>query len=587
MALALLAAIFLFGCTPDKLGGLVKENQPPTLSFTNLPFADSVFTSNALIYWYGVDSDGQVVNYYYIVVLDSLVGGDPEAYIANVLDTLSIDQWVETSSTDANIQMYAADNEVDMLHQYLFVKCVDDAGAYSNTLYYSLFRLNRLPQTYLDLLPGNYSPENNDTVFTNPVWSLPDTNALWKGLTFTWNGEDTLDFPDGAPDFQYSWVLYGPFDISHYDTAAHIIDLTLDDMTEDSIRAYSCADYSSGIDFPLPGEGFSGCTDRWVWDKTITAKNLATGCYLFTVVVRDDAQVPDTSAAWGTFATVMPAWDESPYEAKDIMLLRATRYYTNNRAGYPQETTNPADPNVYYPDSLLDFYVDMIMGAGYSIDPDSDVFGTLGILQEADLPTMFDLAKYRMIIFDDMNWDRRHLGPDGTGPFIEPLKNYLRAGGKIWVLGRQTLDPTGAGESGPSNFDNASIAFNFFDLSSAIYAMPDLSDSAEFRGAASVMSGYSDLQISPERTMQMGGQYGLNKVEVLVRYSVNSTTLFTYRAANPDTMQAFEYMPCAVRYYPENHVYKTSYFSFPLYMMDNSDGQVQTVFTDMLHWFLN
>lgn len=589
--LVLASAIIFFSCAPEKLGGSLKENLPPEISFTNIPYNDSVFTSNALVYWYGEDSDGQVTKYYYIIKEAVDIGAEPAVYINTVLDTLSLDQWIETTNTSVSIQMYAADNEADTLHQYLFVKCQDDAGSFSEIIYYSLFRLNRLPQTYLQLLPGNYTVRNPDstyTTFTDPVWSLPDTNALWRGLTITWSGDDTLDFPDGAPDFQYEWKLYGPYDISHFDTTSHLIDITLDGVSDDSIYAMSCADNLSDIYYPLPGEGSAGCENPWVWSKTTTLTNLPAGCYLFSATARDDALVPDTSAAWGTFAVVMPVWIQHPEQARDIALIRATQYRNYNPTRFPgRPYFYNADGTAYYPDSLLNFYIEMIIGAGFDSLDATDIFGSTGTLADSDYPSIFELAKHRMIIFDDMDWHGRELGPNGTGPFINPLNAYLAAGGKAWVIGRQSFDPMGGGDPGLADFDGTSLAFNFFDLSSGIYAQPsDTGDTeAEFIGAAAIYGGYSDLVISPERTLQMG-QYGLNKVEALVRYSVHSTTLFTYRAANPDTMQAFQLMPCAVRYYPENHVYKTSYFSFPLYMMDNSEGQIQAVFTDMLHWFL-
>jgi len=81
-------------------------------------------------------------------------------------------------------------------------------------------------------------------------------------------------------------------------------------------------------------------------------------------------------------------------------------------------------------------------------------------------------------------------------------------------------------------------------------------------------------------------QIGITKVEGLARYSTVSKTIFVYNAINPDTSTQHG-RPIAVRYYPDNGIFKTSYFSFPLYLMDNSEGQVQQVFDVMLSWFLN
>ena len=100
LTIALVAIVgLLIGCTPDKLEGSLVGNVPPEIHFTNLPLGDSVYTSNARIYWYGEDEDGRVVSYYYYVVQASQVGGDPENYINTVLDTTSIADWTSTQDT--------------------------------------------------------------------------------------------------------------------------------------------------------------------------------------------------------------------------------------------------------------------------------------------------------------------------------------------------------------------------------------------------------------------------------------------------------------------------------------------------------
>jgi hypothetical protein len=108
----------------------------------------------------------------------------------------------------------------------------------------------------------------------------------------------------------------------------------------------------------------------------------------------------------------------------------------------------------------------------------------------------------------------------------------------------------------------------------------------EFIGATSTHDGYGNLVFDSTRTFQLK-QYGINKVEAFTRNTIFSHTLYTYVARNPDAMPDFQYRPCALRYAPEHGVFKTSYFSFPLYLMDDSNGDVQAIFTDMLDWFLN
>ena len=584
LTIALVAIVgLLIGCTPDKLEGSLVGNVPPEIHFTNLPLGDSVYTSNARIYWYGEDEDGRVVSYYYYVVQASQVGGDPENYINTVLDTTSIADWTSTQDTYVEVRLIASYNETDTIPQYLFVKCQDDGGAFStSTIYLFLSRVNRLPETYLKVVPGL------DTLgLVHPVWCLPDTNAIWDGLDFAWEGKDTLDFPDNPPDFEYEWKIFGPYDTSFYDANLLSIDLTIADTSSDLLLVASCADNDDGYIRTDDGSVIGDCENTWVFDKDVTILNLPTGCYIFTVRVRDDALVPDTSAAWGTFVSYMPVWESDPDSARDVLLLRATQFRqipSTSLRGYPNATDTAGTAN--YPDSVLNFYNQMLMGAGYDELDSTDIFGDTGqnALPPESFPTIADLARHRMIIFDDMDYNIQELQESQL--FTGPLADYLVIGGKVWVIGRQSFIPGSFGSAGYLDFAAQSPAYLYFDLSGATYAQRNLSgDSAEFIGAGSVNDDYADLMIDPSRTAQMQ-QHGVNKVEVLVRSSNASSTIFTYRAANPDTMEQFQFAPCAVRFYPNHHVFKSSYFSFPLYMMDNSSGAVQQTFTNMLTWFL-
>jgi len=583
IVIVLMAVVGLMsGCTPDELKGTLIENVPPIIYFTNLPLGDSVYTSNARIYWYGEDEDGRVVAFYYFVAEETAVGGDPDAYIENVLDTTGIDRWTMTGDTYVEVRLIASFNETDTIPQFLFVKCQDDAGAFSSsTIYLYLSRVNRLPETYLTILPGMDTLGN-----VTPVWCLPDTNALWNGLDFAWEGKDTLDFPEGAPDFEYEWKIFGPYDSSLYDASLDTIYLGIADTTTDMLLIASCDASDSGyLRRGLDGV-MEACEDPWVLDKDVTITNFPTGCYIFTARVRDDALVPDSTAAWGAFMTVMPLWMTEPGSVRDVMLIRATQFRNApTLGGYPQRTDTAGTAN--YPDSVLKFYNEMLAGAGYDTLLNMDVFGSTDqvALGEEDYPGITDLAKHRLIIFDNMDYNTQELKL--TQYFTYPLADYLNVGGKIWVIGRQSYISSPPNYAGYSDFESESIAFLFFDLSAARYTQASIliGDTVEFVGARSVDSDFGDLVIDPVRTAEML-QHGINKVEVLIRNSNLSSTIFTYEAANPDTMVQFQFSPCAVRYNPIHHIFKTSYFSFPLYMMDNSAGAVQATFTNMLAWFL-
>jgi hypothetical protein len=582
--LVLAAMIALPGCAPDKLQGTLKENQRPTIDVTNIHYNDSLFTFNAVINWYGIDPDGQVIHYYYIVKDSATVGTDPDSYLANTLSQSEITDWTQTDETAATIQMLASDSETDTLNQYVFFTCEDNDGAFSDTLYYALYRVNRIPQTYISLLPGNFTNPGNDTIYTVPVWSLPDTNSLWTGLSFTWNGEDTLDFPSGSPDFQYTWEIYGPYDTANYSYDDSTVHLGVDDLDPDSLYIVSCADADKG--YVLASQA-DHCHERWVWNKAAVVTNLPTGCYIAVVTVRDDAEVPDDTPAWGSFIVIEPDWTNNSPNLKDIVVVQSTQYTPGHNHGWvPQEVTIN-DSTYSFPDINMAFYSAMIESAG---DYEYDIYGVpaLGGNTKTDFPTMYDLAHYRMIIVDDADYLKIELGETDQHPFVPVLMGYLTAGGKVWVIGRQCLyGNSNQPQGGYFDFDATSLGYLYFDLSAVRFAPINIAtEYGEFVGATSVYGNFPSLNVDNDKAFGYFNQYGINKVEALLRNGTHSTTLYTYNAANPDTMALFEAMPCAVRYYPTNHVFKSSYFSFPLILLDDSDGQVRAIFDDMLYWFL-
>jgi len=583
--ITLAVSFFMYGCAPDKLTGEKVDNVMPTIDFTNLPINDSVYSYNATIYWYSEDEDGQVMGYYYLIMLEEDIDGVVDsAFTANVIDTISIDQWTSTEETEVTIQMYAdttGDTSV-VLHQYIFVKCQDDDDAFSETIYYSLFRKNHLPETYLGELPGY----DTSGTAVDPVWCLADTNSLWSGIRLSWSGEDTLDFPEGQPDFEYEWKVFGPYDTSAYDIGGQTINLDLSDTTSDSLFAASCSDNDEGYLLAGGEVDIGSCEHIWVGDGDVTLTGLSAGCYIVTVRARDDALVPDTSCAWGTICVIEPRWISQPDSVKDILVIQATQFVAGHTRGWPPVYAVYDGDSTYFPTEVMDFYGQMIDSAG---DYTYDIYDepVIGLRTPAHFPSMSDLAQYRMIIIDDIDYLLTELDYDDAWPFIPVLRSYLSVGGKAWVIGRQSFYESPENSSGYKDFASTSLAYMFFDLSAGYYAeMSTGGATAEFVGATSIYPGYDNIVVDSIKTAAYLNQYGLNKVEVLVRNSANSTTLYTYNAANPDTLQDFQYMPCAVRYYPGHHVFKSSYFSFPLYTMDNSEGQVQAIFTELLAWFL-
>jgi hypothetical protein len=550
----------LISCGSAKLKGTPVGNQLPSISWNNVPLPDSVFRSNAVVSWFGKDEDGEVINYYYYVVLEDSISGVPDSSYVSQLPEISF--WHQTDSTVVTVQLYAPDNEQDTLPQYVFVKCVDNDGAYSNTIFRRFSRINHLPVTLIGDCPGSTTDSMS---LGRVVWSLPETTSLWKGLKFSWAGKDTIDYPNDQPDFEYEIKIYGPYDT----TRAYANTLQLSDTTF-AMMGYWSYDSTRAT--------------HWVRNKQLSIKGMPTGVYIFVVRVRDDALAADPTAAWRKFMCIEPVWISDPDEARDVLLSQATQFYpTTPNLGYPLRNTPPN-----FPDSLIAFYTQMVESTGRTIS----VFDTARAREAlAPAPPMALLAKHRMLIVDNMDFHKPDLYGEGTvdTSMGKVIRDYLAIGGKVWVIGRQAFcGSPRLTTPGREDFSAQSVAYQMFNLSGAtnqgMPTDPQLARVAEFRTAKSIDPAFENLQVDSLRCSFLR-QVGIGKVEVLERYSNYSQSLFTFGAVNPDTSM-FNDLPIAVVYTFPGGLYKTSYFSFPLYLMDNSEDQVQHVFDVMLAWFL-
>lgn len=550
-----LIVAMIAGCESAKLKGDPVTNLSPTISWSNVPLPDSVFRSNAEVSWFGKDIDGEIGSYYYFVALSSEVGADPDAYISQLPE---LSEWHQTDSTVVTVKLYAPDNEQDTLPQFVYVKCVDNDGAFSNIIFRRFSRINHLPVTIIGDCPGS---DSDSMSLGDVVWCLPETTNLWKGLKFTWAGKDTIDFPNDQPDFDYEYAIFGPFDT----TASIANALTIADTVGAfaGIRSYDSTTSSS-----------------WVRTKELTVLGAPTGVYIFVVRVRDDALAPDPTAAWRKFMCVEPVWISNPEDARDVILSQATEFYNAGPIGYPLRN-NPTN----FPDSLIDFYTEMVENAGYSIS----IFDTARNSSNFAPPIpVAVLAKFRMVIVDNLDFSKPDLrDPISSNDYCGAFSDYLAVGGKIWVIGRQAFCATVATSPTPDreDFIPQSLAYQYFDLSGASYGPSNTTPTAEFHSAKSIVPEFENLEIDSLKCLYLR-QYGISKVDVVERYGNRSTTLFTFGAINPDT-SSYDNLPVAVVYSPASSLYKTAYFSFPLYLMDNSEGQVQHVFDVMLAWFLD
>jgi len=541
MGLIVLGMFVFQGCS-NKLSGTINPQKAPTISWADVS-SDTSFNSNPSLRWFSTDQDGLVIDYQYCVLLastvDSLGGADGLA-----LNFPADRQWSIVHKDSATIQLYASPDTSVYISQYVFLRAMDDDSLFSDIIFRRMSRNNHAPTCYLILPAG-------------AQWCLPETTSSWKGTRIAWVGKDSIDIKGLQPDFSWNVRIYGPFadSIGHY---------------SDTLDAYL---YLHLVN--------SQTHDPWVMSKQFYFRNLQTGYYVVYATCRDDAFVSAVPAL-GYLRIYEPTWVRHPEETKPILIAKHN-WYTSSSF-----TAN--ELRVVYQDSVNEFYLNMIEDAGYGPDQYDIRNYTVGN-SELAVP-IADLYNHEMVILleDDIN---RPLIESSGQEQESAYGKYLAVGGKVWIIGRRSFDPTSGG--GRADFGltgGHSIAYNYFNLN-AIYSHQLGSGTysqAEFTGATSLITGFPDMNVDSMRVRQCDWvegptphyfALGLPGVDYLLRRP-GSETIYLFVSLTPDTSD-FHNFPVAIRY--DAGSYKTSYFCFPLYFMQY-DQAVQ-VTQQMLTWFFH
>jgi hypothetical protein len=433
---------------------------------------------------------------------------------------------------------------------------MDDDSLFSPIIYKYLRRNNHAPTCYL-IMPfqdsnGNGSYDIGEP--PDPQWCLPETTSSWKGIRVAWIGKDSIDVTGLQPDFEWNIRIYGPFT----DSTGH---------SADTLGSYRT--WVSG----LTGE-------PWILAKQLYLTNLQTGWYLVYATCRDDAFVPATPAM-GFLRIFEPTWIRHPELTKPILVAKHNWYTTINF------TAN--ELRIVYQDSVNEFYNNMLLDAGYTPDQFDVANYTVGNTELA-VP-IADLYNHEMVILLDTDINRP-LNESAGHEQESAYSKYLAVGGKLWIIGRRSFDPTSGGE-GRSDFPATgihSIAYNYFNLN-AVYTHAlgtGTYSQAEFAGASPLIDGFPDVTLDSMRVRQCNWvegntphyfALGLPGVDYILRRP-SSETIYLFDSLYPDTSN-FHNFPVAVRYNPGT--FKTAYFCFPLYFVQY-DQAVQVTRT-MLDWF--
>lgn len=566
--LIILGIAVFSGCSKLELSGSLPANQPPVVKFVNIPNDSSYYSYNPPIYWYGNDMDGYITEYYYRIILkDSL--GNPSDFIDTVGNPDST--WTMVESEADTIFMYASVDPDVYWEQYIFLTAKDDDGAYAPIIFKLLARNNHEPDTYLL------------TEFNRTFYSYPVLTDYYNGIRVEWIGSDSLDFPTEQPEFEYHWTLYGPFSI-----AAGRPDSTFSDS---SMLYYESYD--------------STADEVWVSSTSETFYDLRTGYYVFRVISRDDALVPDSSAldstgamqSVGIIKVFEPYWVSEHDSLKDIMVIDDSRYRL-----YPGELTDEPANRAFIMDVLYEAGIDTVNMVSWLENGDRSNFRGNGG------PETDELMKHRMLLILNDDWYEPLL--DGA---VIWYQRYLNVGGKIMLSGRQCFLVGRSNQTSPFNvyygssagrFDGDNVlghfAQDYFNLSGSHfpgwYPLPGTNTNLnqEMIGATAYITEFPDVSLDTLKVISAVNNFYdtleiyLGGVEYLQRDN-ESETIYKFASYQPE-VSGFDNWPVAVRYAPEITVnystvtaFQTSYYSFPLYYGETED--IIELMQLMLEWY--
>jgi hypothetical protein len=676
----ILILILIYACSSDYKGTDPGNSSPVVYLYDT---TDSTSSKKTTIKWYGNDTDGIKLKYFYTVTTDTFINE------ASALNILPLEKWTSTFETYANVSMpyynYNADTCFMDLRDYgefvtetgdtvhvtfkavyskFFVAGMDEAGRMTPVKSKIFKRTNvrpKHPMVYSDKLGVNGFDKYWITVGTDSAQLImPEPNEFWKEIDFKWMGED----PDGSDvELEFKWNLLELREPLKPDTL-----ISSRDWSRENLSA-----------------SFSG---------TIYNNN-KNGRYSFRVWVRDDAYEQSEYNSTINFEVFAPTFD------KGILFIDDTDPTLYPPPAYSQWMGNPEAAKV------TEFYKGMLEYSGYKPGGDNSV-DSLHWYKIARFekkvsesgrtyysPNIRELIKYRLVIlssedrstYNGINFN----GETGYAGYRIALKNYLDVGGKVFIVGPSVLqgekynqipsqlpvnmykkpyrqifekdiqDNVNVNVADPATNTDLRIFFSqyfgieFMDFPEykTYYTIPGtdstqfcadhyMADNYDFIGAE-LYDHVPDIPVNALRIDSTkvnktwlnsppgsGGRirqhalkdrgtvftgvpvleaykgeilYSYRSIYDLPRLSYNQNYTFDYPWENEaDTLkhslvltnrvtgetagQVLERSgSVAIRYIEENELFRTAFFTMPLYFMDNSKNQVSEMFKAMIDWF--
>jgi hypothetical protein len=578
--------LILSGCGKLERKGTPPANSPPEVYFANIPSDSTYFSVNPKVYWFGTDVDGFVSAFQYaVLVRDSVVNfgelDDVKSFLYSIPpDSVSwVDQTTlknmigvhvqaEPGGHSRNVRMYADTLDTIYTPQYVFLRAVDNRGAVSEIISRMFYRNNHRPEAFIEV---------SDDFSTKNHYCLKDTTVTWKGITISWSGLDTADYPEERyqPDFQFKWELLGPFESSP--TALTGDTTVVADSSLDSA-------FIAGSWLPT----------RWVTNESHMFKNLKNygedkgadagyGWYQLRVRARDDAFVSTDTATKLNFRIIKPRFRYTDQSKKTVLMVDATSY-----GGQPGGVSGDSAESL-----VRSFYREAL-----SFVHDQNVFDYFGTWNTSR-PSEDTLSRYDLVVAVNVG-SKSGISTDNYKLYTD----YMDIGGRLWIIGMNNFNaPTGRGSKAAPE-----VAVEYFGLDEIFVAGWTSLDSMtlEFMRANpfGLWERLPTLEVEPEKCTKL---LEYSDTATVFNFGVRGIPRVNYDALSNSQDYAFRIpaqrriysfvsyygiispmhdRPCAINYI--GPTFRTVEFCFPLNLMKNEspDYPVFEVTHEMINWLL-
>ena len=520
-------------------------NIQPIVILYNHPSDGDTLGAAPVICWQGFDTDGKVYDYEFIDLPKQQAGSDggvPDSiYQMYRADPSLLDDadfvlnqagdtifWEETESNCDTVFLSLL-VQGDVTEHFFCVRALDQSGdnqGYSELECATFYRTNLPPDTC------EITTEDFDG---GEFWCLDDTTYSWDGIKVAWRASD----PDNSILLEYKWFLENT---SSGNTP-------LSSLSEDSLGGAN-----SGFD----------SHDGWIRStSTMMRGDVPTGQYRFVVQVRDDAFF----AGAADTAIIQIAHPEFDISRESVLEQYANGTYPNHRVLLIDQ-----NENWFYMfddlNNIRDYYASVLQGLqddGIIAGWDSVHSGYSAL--DVDRTT---LSEYNILYILDQDGSYNFkLGED----FLIELMDYVKIGGRIIIDGRNSFNRESSTWDDVPSYDFFGIAEDFGGTGRAIFK--DALRNESFPESEYPALTLDTLLVSADELPyvdRLGARppsYGGSPyTQILYSYGLSAST---------DPVDSINYGggPIAVRYVTPS--FRTAFFAFPLYLMDDSDDQVKTV----------